>query len=114
MKIISLSDITEEGISHNPEIKKKVMIRRGEIPYITNFSQANFKPGQTSGQHIHENLYEVFLVEEGEGTICIENTEYYVRKGFCVVAEPGEMHNIINTTQSDFVITYFGLKAEKK
>ncbi|MGQ3686371.1 MAG: cupin domain-containing protein [Candidatus Loosdrechtia sp.] len=113
MKIISLSDLPDESVSHNPEIKKRVMLREGEIPYLTNFSQARFKSGQTSGAHAHENLYEVFYVEAGEGIIRIEDREYQVKKGFCIMTEPGEIHNIINTFSSELVITYFGLKVEK-
>lgn len=113
MKIISLSDLPEEGISHNPEIKKRVMLGKGEIPCLTNFSQVRFKSGQASGAHAHENLYEVFFVEAGKGIIHVDDKEYQVQKGFCILVEPGEIHNIINTLSSELVITYFGLKIEK-
>lgn len=114
MKIISLFDLPEEGVSHNPQIKKKMMIRSGEIPHLTNFSQVHFKSGQASGPHAHENLYEVFFIEAGEGIMRIEEKEYRVGKGFCIMVEPGEIHDIINIIPSDLIITYFGLKVEKK
>lgn len=114
MKIISLSELPEEGVSHNPDIKKKVMLRKGEVPVLTNFSQARFKPGQTAGAHSHKAMYEIFFIEEGRGIIRIEGKEYQVEKGFCIMVEPGESHNIINPDYSDLVVTYFGLKTEKE
>ena len=114
MKIVSLSNLPEEGVSHNPEIKKKVMLRNDEIPNLTSFSQARFTPGQAAGAHAHKNMYEIFLVEAGEGIIRVNDSEYQVKKGVCIVVEPGEVHDIINSASSDLVLTYFGLKAEKK
>ena len=114
MKIISLLDLPDERVSHNPEIKKKVMLRDGEIPNLTSFSQARLTSGQAVGSHAHKNMYEIFLVEAGNGIIRINDKEYLIEKGVCVVIEPGEVHDIINTVSQELVLTYFGLKAEKK
>lgn len=43
-----MKNLPEESVSHNPEIKKKVMLRYGDLPHLTNFSQARFAPGQTA------------------------------------------------------------------
>ena len=45
MKITNLRDLTQQQVSHNPEISKKVMLSHGDIPHLTNFSQATFAPG---------------------------------------------------------------------
>ena len=76
MKFISLSNLSEEGVSHNPEIKKKVMLRNGEVPHLTSFSQAYFAPGQAAGTHAHEDRYEIFFVEAGEGIIRVEDRDH--------------------------------------
>ncbi|AUB34858.1 Mannose-6-phosphate isomerase, cupin superfamily [Nostoc flagelliforme CCNUN1] len=34
----SLKDLAEESVSHNAEIKKKVMLRFGDLPHLTNLS----------------------------------------------------------------------------
>jgi mannose-6-phosphate isomerase-like protein (cupin superfamily) len=114
MKIISLSQLPEEGVSHNPEIKKKVMLRKGEVPNLTNFSQALFKLGQAAGIHTHKDMYEIFFIENGRGIIQVEDKEYLVEKGFCIMVEPGESHDIINPASPELVVTYFGLRAEMK
>ncbi len=114
MKIVSLSELPEEGVSHNPEIKKKVMLKSGEVPNLTNFSQARFQSGQSAGIHVHKDMYEIFFIEGGEGIIRVGDKEYQVKKGFCVMVEPGEVHDIINRASSELMVTYFGLKAERK
>ena len=49
MKITGLDQVPEEPVSHNPAIKKRVLLRSHDLPYLTNFSQAHFAPGQVHG-----------------------------------------------------------------
>jgi hypothetical protein len=65
MKITLLANLPEGQVSHNPEIKKKVMLGPGDVPHVTNFSQARFAPGQVASAHAHRDMYEVFFVESG-------------------------------------------------
>ena len=109
MKIVTLSDLTEEPVSHNPEIKKKVMLRQGDLPPITNFSQAVFAPGQTAVSHSHPDMAEVFLVESGSGIITIDDTVYPLEPGTCVTVQPNEQHELSNTGAALLVLTYFGV-----
>ena len=62
MKVISLSTLPEQAVSHNPAIKKKVMLSLGSLPHLTNFSQARFAPGQVAKAHSHSDMCEVFFV----------------------------------------------------
>ena len=110
MKFISLNKLVEESVSHNPEIRKKVMLRAGELPHLTNFSQASFAPGQTASAHAHQDMWEVFFVESGSGVIRIDTQEYPLLPGNCAVVEPGEVHEVINNSDSELVLTYFGLQ----
>lgn len=41
MKLTSLNELSIERVSHNPEIQKQVMLRSGDLPHLTNFSQAH-------------------------------------------------------------------------
>ncbi|MBR8828970.1 MAG: cupin domain-containing protein [Gomphosphaeria aponina SAG 52.96 = DSM 107014] len=111
MKQTSLAEIPEQPVTHNPEIKKKVMLSPGELPHLTNFSQARFSPGQVAPGHFHDNMYEVFFVEAGEGIIRVDGQDYPVKKGSCIAVEPGEFHEVINSGDTDLILTYFGLKS---
>ncbi|MBD2596329.1 cupin domain-containing protein [Nostoc spongiaeforme FACHB-130] len=108
----SLNNLPEESVSHNPEIKKKVMLRFGDLPHLTNFSQASFAPGQTAAAHVHQDMCEVFFVEAGSGVIRVDHQEYPLLPGNCIAIEPGEVHEVINSGDTELVLTYFGLRVK--
>lgn len=109
MKLTTLNELPEQSVSHNPEIKKRVMLTPDELPNITNFSQAIFTPGQTALAHAHETMYEVFYIESGEGKIRINGEDYPLTQGTCVVVEPKEIHEVINDSQNNLVMTVLGV-----
>ncbi|GAB4340748.1 MAG: hypothetical protein OHK0047_32140 [Leptolyngbyaceae cyanobacterium] len=111
MKLTSLSDLPAEFVSHNPEIQKKVMLRPGDLPHLTNFSQARLAPGQIASAHQHIDMYEVFFVMSGVGVITLDRTPYALTPGVCVAVEPGETHEVKNTGDEELVLTYFGVLA---
>ncbi|HEX6939900.1 MAG TPA: cupin domain-containing protein [Longimicrobiales bacterium] len=106
---IRLDDIADEGVSHDPEIRKRVMIRNGRVPHVTTFAQSRFRPGQAATTHAHPDMYEIFLVESGTGVVRIDGREFPLEPGVCVVIEPGERHDMANTGTEDLVLTYFGI-----
>lgn len=109
----SLNELPEQPVSHNPQIKKKVMLKLGDLPHLTNFSQARFAPGQSAPAHAHQDMSEVFFVETGVGTIYVDGKAYALVPGNCVAVEPGEVHEVVNTGTSELILTYFGLRVEK-
>ena len=110
MKRIALAEVPAEGVSHNPEITKQVILRRGDLPHLTNFSRSQLLPGQVSRAHRHIDLFEVFLVESGVGVMKVDGHEERLEAGICVVVEPGEVHEIINTGSTELVLLYFGIE----
>jgi mannose-6-phosphate isomerase-like protein (cupin superfamily) len=110
MKIAALANLPIESVSHNPEIKKQVMLRRGDVPHLTNFSQAVLPPGQTANAHRHEGMFEVFFVQAGEGLIRVDDKEQRIEAGICVAVEPGEAHEIENSGPGELVLIYFGIE----
>jgi quercetin dioxygenase-like cupin family protein len=110
MKITNLNQLPSQTVSHNPEIKKKVMLTSGDLPHLTNFSQAVFAPGQIASNHCHQDMSEVFFVQSGEGIICINGQNFTLNQGACIAVEVGEYHEITNTGNVDLVLTYFGIK----
>jgi quercetin dioxygenase-like cupin family protein len=110
MKIVSLANIAEEGVSHNPEIKKQVLLERGLVPHLTNFSRSRLSPGQVARAHKHADMYEVFFVESGTGVIKVDGREQPLKRGVCVTVEPGEAHEIVNGGADDLLLIYFGIE----
>lgn len=110
MKRVSLAELSTEGVSHDPQIRKQVLLRRGDLPHVPTFSRAVFLPGQTARAHRHEDMFEVFLVESGAGVIAVDGEELGLEAGVCVLVEPGEEHEVRNTGSAELVLCYFGVE----
>jgi mannose-6-phosphate isomerase-like protein (cupin superfamily) len=109
MKLIHLSDIQETGVSHNPEIKKKVILAKGYIPNLTSFSQATFLPNQKVDTHEHPTMFEVFFIQEGKAVFTIEDKNFELKAGDCITIEPGELHSQENPFDKPVTWLYFGI-----
>jgi mannose-6-phosphate isomerase-like protein (cupin superfamily) len=107
----TLQELPSESVSHNPEILKKVILRKNDIPTLTNFAQAQFQPGQRAPGHRHADMYEIFFVAAGEGEIWINDTVYPLKPGICVTVEPGETHEVHNSSSDVLTLLYFGIQA---
>ncbi|MEM6451485.1 MAG: cupin domain-containing protein [Cyanobacteria bacterium P01_D01_bin.105] len=110
MKLSSLHQLPVESVSHNAAIKKQVLLRMGDLPHLTNFSQAHFQPGQVAQAHVHTDMHEVFFVESGVGQIVVDGEAIALTPGVCVAIAPGESHEVSNPGSEDLVLTYFGLQ----
>ena len=111
MKLVTLADLAEQPVSHNPAIRKRVLVEPGELPGLVQFAVARFGPGMSASTHTHADLYEVFLVQAGRATFLVNGTAYEVCVGGCVTIAPGESHEVINSGNEELVVTYFSVKA---
>jgi quercetin dioxygenase-like cupin family protein len=112
MKIVNSASVPEVGISHNPDIKKKVFITNGNIPKLTTFGSATFKPGQFVDTHKHDTMFEVFYIQTGRARFTINNQEVELNPGDCLTIEPGETHSQINPYDEDVTWLYFGVAVD--
>lgn len=110
MKISSLHSTEECEVSHNPKIKKHVLVQNGEIENITNLSEATFPPGETAYAHSHRDMTEIFFIKSGNGSISVNDRTILLHEGMCVTIEPNEVHELINTGVTDMVVMCFGIK----
>ena len=74
-------------------------------------SRATLQPGQTAHAHQHHDMFEVFFVESGAGSITVGGAQHQLTRGVCLMVEPGELHEITNDSSADLVLLYFGLNA---
>ncbi len=109
MKISKLKDIENSSVSHNAAIKKKVIIKNGEIPNITYFSAATFPPGEIAYSHIHQDMTEVFFIQSGMAEMVIDGQTIALGPGTCITVEPNEQHELRNVGTTDLDIMYFGV-----
>ncbi len=86
------------------------MLDPGEIPGLTNFSEAVFEPGDKAPGHAHDDMWEVFFVRSGGGALRIDGRENRLGADECWVIQPGEVHEIENDTDDALRLLYFGVR----
>lgn len=93
------TSITPEGVSHNPEILKRVFLRSGQVPPVLQFATVDFQPGQRAAEHEHTGMVEIFYVTQGSGTVMVDGREHVLRPGMTLVVEPGEAHELVGSDE---------------
>ncbi|MEB8329904.1 cupin domain-containing protein [Flavobacteriaceae bacterium KMM 6897] len=112
MKIVRSTGVAEVGVSHNGEIKKKVLLEKGAIPQLMNFSSAVFKPGQFVKTHNHPTMYEVFYILKGRAEFVVNEEKVLLGKGDCITIAPGEWHSQSNPYEENVEWVYFGIATD--
>ena len=110
MKLASLAAAGEEPVSHDAAIRKRVLLRRGDVPGVTQLAQARLAPGQAATAHAHRDMHEVFLVESGVARFTVDGVAHRLEPGDCIAIAPGERHEVANAGAEELVLTYFGIE----
>lgn len=66
----------------------------------TNFAIVQFQAGQDFQGHYHEIMEENFYILEGEVDIYVDGVKHTLRQGQPIHIEPGEVHYVINNSDS--------------
>lgn len=112
MKLLHTNQLPDIGTSHNEEIKKKVFIKKGEIPQLMMFGSATFTPGQEVESHKHDTMYEVFYIQSGKAAFIVNDKKMIVVPGDCITIEQGEYHSMSNPFTEDVTWVYFGIATD--
>jgi mannose-6-phosphate isomerase-like protein (cupin superfamily) len=62
-------------------------------------------PGSGIGEHQHTDEDEIYIVQQGKGTINDSGKEIEVNAGDAVLTGKGASHSVLNTGKADLVIT---------
>jgi mannose-6-phosphate isomerase-like protein (cupin superfamily) len=111
MKFSSLDSLPLEPVSHDPKIKKKVLVGLGTLPRIKTISHIELNPGDRASRHRHENAYEVFYGIKGRVDFLVADAPVSLTGGCCLVVEPGEEHSIEGAAEGSRML-YFLLYAD--
>ncbi len=109
MRITDLQQSTPQPVSHNPGIKKRMLIAPDQVKNLVYFSEARFPVGESAPAHHHNDMTEVFFIRSGSGSIEINGESYAMKPGQCITIEPGDVHELKNTGDEELVVLYFSV-----
>lgn len=97
MKKINIEDILEFAADKS---SRKAIYKEGQF----DSGLLLYAPGQTTPEHKHLDIDEVFYVISGEGTIVIDSKEILVKEKDVIYSPIGETHGFINTSSSNWIV----------
>ena len=112
MKLVDATCLAEEGVSHDPDIKKKVVLRAADMQNtgFTQMATARIPPGGKITPHSHHDMIEVFYVLKGTGRFVVNDGVVNVAAGSTIKIDPKEIHSISNeSSDADLEVLYFGV-----
>ncbi len=109
MRLVSPDELPLQSVSHDPHLKKKVLIPGGVLPHIRTLSHIELGPGDRASEHVHEDGYEVFYGLGGKINFTVEGRTVVLSEGMCLVVEPGEAHSVEGAEEGSRML-YFLLK----
>ena len=98
-----------KGYKNN--IEKLALINENfrQVLYTGKHSQLvlmSLKPLEEIGMEVHEESDQFFRFEMGIGQVVIDGTAQIIDDGDVVIVPAGAKHNIINTSETDFLKLY--------
>jgi quercetin dioxygenase-like cupin family protein len=110
MKTGLVSLLADEPVSHNARIRKRVIVRRGEVPHLAQIARATFPPAETAPAHTHLDMWELFICEEGKGVITVNGSKIALLPGTWVLVHPGDVHELNSDISSGLIVSVIGIE----
>ena len=107
MEKININDILDFAAEKSA---RKAIFKEGQL----DTGILLYAPGQTTPDHKHSDIDEVFYVISGEGTITINNEEVLVKEKDIIFSPNGETHGFNNTSSDNWVVLQIKIETTKK
>jgi mannose-6-phosphate isomerase-like protein (cupin superfamily) len=108
MRLNRLDKLPFEPVSHDPELKKKVLAK--DVSCVEKLSHIVLVPGSRVSPHSHQKGYEVMYFVRGEALFKVKGNEVRLKKGDCLVVEPEEDHEIIDIIEETELLYFLAVK----
>ncbi len=66
----------------------------------------SLEPNEDIGMEVHQIVDQFLRIEQGEGTVVIDNMERKIKDGDAIIIPAGIQHNIINTSDKEELKLY--------
>jgi len=107
---VKIDDLQDEGVSHDPDIKKRVILHNGEIPHLTHLTRFVLSPGQETKRHTHSDMDEIFFVIKGVGKVLHNDKAVEFIEGSTFIVRTGEAHVLKNSGDQELILLGFGIE----
>lgn len=98
MKKINVEDLLEFSL------EKSVRKALGHEDSKLDVGLLLYAPGQSTPEHIHRDMDEVFYVVEGQGVLTINGEEFVLREKDIILSPRGEGHGFYNTSSKNLIV----------
>lgn len=105
MKKININDILDFKTEKSA---RKAIFKEGKL----DTGLLLYAPGQTTPDHKHADIDEVFYVISGKGTITIDDEKIQVEEKDVIFSPSGEMHGFQNTGSTNWVVLQIKIDTE--
>ncbi len=109
MKLVSLDNTPFSPVSHDPQLKKRVLMGEG-FSCIKHISHIVLRPGDSAVEHVHDDGYEVFYCIRGETVFTVRGGDVTIRGGDLFIVEPGEAHSIVRVAEDTELVYFFAFR----
>lgn len=109
MEVGNLNATPDEPVSHNAAIRKRVILRNASVPPIIQVARARFPAGESAPDHVHPDMWELFICERGAGEIMVGERSTRLAPGIWVLVKPGESHSLKADDDAELVLTTMGV-----
>lgn len=97
------------AVSHDPQIRKLVILSSGTVPHLQQLAVAEFRPGQTTTMHSHKDVYEIFVVINGAGKFISNTSSINLECGDWLLVPPQCDHSFSSSDDKSLAMLYFGV-----
>ncbi|KAF9977889.1 hypothetical protein BGZ73_004485 [Actinomortierella ambigua] len=109
MKITTVESLPVQYVSHDTNVEKRVFLKKGEVPHLSQFATCTFKPGEQATVHHHDDMTETFHFIAGTAEVEVDGKIHIATPGTTVTVFPKESHEIRNNGTEDVIMVYFGV-----
>jgi len=110
MKKVNFFSLPEEP-SHDGSAQKRVLIKKGDaLSSLIFLNDAYIKKGSLVPAHVHDDMEEIFYVQEGEGFIILDGKKEKLSAGDCMIVSPGVSHSLASEGDAALHFICFGVK----
>jgi len=93
MKFYSLDSSPYKPVSHDPDLRKRVLMEERHL-CVKHISHISLEPGNSARPHIHPSESEIFYCIKGKALFKVMGKDVAMERGSCLVIEAGEEHSI--------------------